>query len=95
MAAGGYPETFRKGDVISGLPMNAIADVKVFHSGTALQGGNLVTSGGRVLCVTALGDNVSAAQTHAYDAVEHIHWQDAFYRRDIGYRAIARENTEE
>lgn len=95
MAAGGYPETFRKGDVISGLPMNATPDVKVFHSGTALQDGNLVTSGGRVLCVTALGDNVSAAQTHAYDAVEHIHWQDAFYRRDIGYRAIARENTEE
>ena len=94
MAAGGYPETFRKGDVISGSPMNAIPDVKVFHSGTALQDGNLVTSGGRVLCVTALGDNVSAAQAHAYEAVEHIHWQDAFYRTDIGHRAIARESIE-
>lgn len=94
MAAGGYPETFRKGDVISGLPMNAIPDVKVFHSGTALQDGDLVTSGGRVLCVTALGDNVSAAQAHAYEAVEHIHWQDAFYRTDIGHRAIARESIE-
>ena len=92
LAAGGYPGTYRKGDVIDGLPTGDAPDVKVFHAGTASRDGQVVTNGGRVLCVTALGATVSAAQARAYEVVERIHWKDAHYRRDIGYRAIAREN---
>jgi phosphoribosylamine--glycine ligase len=91
MAAGGYPGTYKKGDVISGLPSADTADTKVFHAGTVLKDGQVVTSGGRVLCVTALGDTVGAAQRRAYEAVKQIHWNGAHYRSDIGYRAIARE----
>jgi len=91
MAAGGYPGGYRKGDIITGLPATDAADVKVFHAGTAKRDGQVVTNGGRVLCVTALGVTVSAAQARAYDVVERIQWKDAHYRRDIGYRAIARE----
>lgn len=91
MAAGGYPGSFNKGDVIRGLPENDAPDVKVFHAGTALRDGDIVTNGGRVLCVTALGATVSGAQRRAYDVVERIHWDNVHYRRDIGYRAIARE----
>ncbi len=90
MAAGGYPGSYRKGDVIEGLPAES-ADAKVFHAGTALADGQVVTSGGRVLCVTALGGNVAAAQRTAYEVAANIKWRDGFYRRDIGYRAIARE----
>jgi phosphoribosylamine--glycine ligase len=90
MAAGGYPGSYRKGDIIEGLPA-AAADAKVFHAGTALADGRAVTSGGRVLCVTALGDSVAEAQRRAYEVATHIKWRDGFYRRDIGYRAIARE----
>jgi phosphoribosylamine--glycine ligase len=90
MAAGGYPGSYRKGDAIEGLPEEA-ADAKVFHAGTALAGNQVVTSGGRVLCVTALGDSVATAQRRAYEVAAHIKWRDGFYRRDIGYRAIARE----
>jgi phosphoribosylamine--glycine ligase len=90
MAAGGYPGDYRKGDVISGLPAD-IPEVKVFHAGTADLDGQIVTSGGRVLCVTAVGDRVSDAQALAYRAVDQIAWRDAYCRRDIGYRAIARE----
>ncbi len=90
MAAGGYPGSYRKGDVIAGLPADT-ADVKVFHAGTAEQQGAIVTNGGRVLCVTALGATVKAAQARAYDVARRIHWPDAHYRRDIGYRAVARE----
>jgi phosphoribosylamine--glycine ligase len=90
MAAGGYPAAYRKGDVIDGLPQES-KDAKVFHAGTALDDGRVVTSGGRVLCVTALGDNVAKAQQKAYEVAAHIKWRDGFYRRDIGYRAIARE----
>ena len=90
MAAGGYPDSYNKGDTISGLPEDT-EDAHVFHAGTALQGDDVITSGGRVLCVTALGDSVSAAQQRAYQVTEGITWKDAFYRRDIGHRAVARE----
>ncbi|MBI5612722.1 MAG: phosphoribosylamine--glycine ligase [Gammaproteobacteria bacterium] len=91
MAAKGYPGTYPKGDVISGLAGTDAADTKVFHAGTALTDGQVVTHGGRVLCVTALGDTVATAQTRAYQVVKRISWSGAHYRRDIGYRAIARE----
>jgi phosphoribosylamine--glycine ligase len=91
MAAGGYPGAYTKGDVISGLPEEPAPDTKVFHAGTALKNGNVLTSGGRVLCVTALGDTVGGAQRRAYEVVNQIHWKGAQYRTDIGYRAIARE----
>ena len=91
LAAQGYPETPRKGDAISGLAHDHGALVKVFQAGTAARDGQVVTSGGRVLCVTALGDNVAAAQRHAYAAIAAIDWPGMFFRRDIGYRAVARE----
>jgi phosphoribosylamine--glycine ligase len=90
MAAGGYPEDYAKGDVIEGLPKDESADVKVFHAGTALNHGAAVTSGGRVLCVSALGTTVVEAQKKAYDQVKRIHWPGVFYRKDIGHRAITR-----
>jgi phosphoribosylamine--glycine ligase len=93
MAAGGYPGSYRKGDVIEGLPRADAPDVKVFHAGTAERDGQVITNGGRVLCVTALGATVCAARARAYEVVESIHWQDAHYRRDIGYRAVAREKA--
>jgi phosphoribosylamine--glycine ligase len=91
MAAGGYPGSYNKGDVIDGLPVDDVADTKVFHAGTTLYDGKVVTSGGRVLCVTALGHSVREAQRRAYDIVKLIRWDGAQYRTDIGYRAIARE----
>jgi phosphoribosylamine--glycine ligase len=93
MAAGGYPDTYKKGDAISGLPVADAPDAKVFHAGTALKDGAVVTSGGRVLCVTALGESVGAAQKRAYEVIGKIQWSGAQYRHDIGYRAIARERT--
>ena len=90
MAAGGYPGAYRKGDPIEGLPAES-DDAKVFHAGTTMAEGRVVTSGGRVLCVTALGDSVADAQRRAYEVAAKIKWRDGFYRRDIGYRAIARE----
>jgi len=89
MAAAGYPLNPRKGDVVKGLPAEA-ADAVVFHAGTALQGQDVVTSGGRVLCVTALGDSVKMAQQRAYEVLRGIHFDGAQYRQDIGYRAIKR-----
>ena len=91
MTAGGYPEAYGKGYPIHGLPDEELADVKVFHAGTALEGGSVVTAGGRVLCVSALGDTVGDAQSRAYRVVRGITWQEAGYRTDIGYRAIQRE----
>jgi len=91
MAAGGYPGSYIKGDVIEGLPVTDAPNAKVFHAGTALKDGKVVTSSGRVLCVTALGGTVAAAQQHAYEVVQQIRWNGAQYRTDIGYRAIARE----
>jgi len=89
LAAANYPDTPRKGDVISGLPEESDT-VHVFHAGTADSGGKVVTAGGRVLCVTALGDNVKQAQKNAYDTIAGIHFDGMQFRRDIGYRAISR-----
>ena len=93
MAAEGYPGAYKKDDVITGLPPTAESDCKVFHAGTAIKNGAVVTNGGRVLCVTALGATVSAAQKRAYETVNKIQWRGAQYRSDIGYRAIAREKV--
>ncbi len=92
LAAANYPDTPKKGDVIVGLPAQGNSfgeDVHVFHAGTALQGDQAVTAGGRVLCVTALGDSVKLAQKRAYEVVNQIRFEGMQYRRDIGYRAIA------
>lgn len=93
LAAGGYPGEYRKGEVISGLPAEENGDSKVFHAGTAARDGQVVTAGGRVLCVCALGDSVAQAQARAYQVAKDIHWNGVFYRHDIGYRAIAREQS--
>ncbi|MFT5445388.1 MAG: phosphoribosylamine--glycine ligase [Gammaproteobacteria bacterium] len=90
MAAGGYPASYRSGDVIHGL--GDVADTaKVFHAGTRAEGEQALTAGGRVLCVVALGANVAQAQASAYREVARVSWQDAYYRHDIGYRAIDRQ----
>lgn len=91
LAAGGYPDDVSKGHAIAGLDSDFDEGVKVFHAGTALSNNHVVTAGGRVLCVTALGDNIAAAQKKAYAAIEEINWSDMFCRHDIGYRAIQRE----
>lgn len=92
MAAGGYPDAYRKGDVIEGLDGAEAVGCKVFHAGTALRDdGRVMTSGGRVLCVTALGARVTVAREHAYEGVAAIDWPEALYRRDIAHRAVARE----
>ncbi|MGH8596054.1 MAG: phosphoribosylamine--glycine ligase, partial [Gammaproteobacteria bacterium] len=90
LASGGYPNDYAKGFPISGLDRE-LADTKVFHAGTALKDGVVVNSGGRVLCVVGIGDSVRAAQAKAYAGVDQIQWQGMHCRRDIGYRAIARE----
>ncbi|WP_269936259.1 phosphoribosylamine--glycine ligase [Serratia liquefaciens] len=90
LAAGGYPGDYNNGEVIQGLPQQESADGKVFHAGTRMQGNDVVTSGGRVLCVTALGETVAQAQQRAYQLAEGIQWPGSFCRKDIGYRAIAR-----
>ena len=90
MAAANYPGTPRTGDAISGLGADPGPDAKVFHAGTELRHGVVVTSGGRVLCACALGENVAEAQRRAYAAADAIHWEGAFYRGDIGWRAIGR-----
>ena len=92
LAAGGYPGDYRKGDVIQGLDQAVSPDGKVFHAGTTLRDGQVVTQGGRVLCATALGDSVQAAQQGAYALAGAINWDGCFYRSDIGYRAIQRES---
>ena len=89
LAAHGYPMSPRKGDTITGLPQDT-DDVVVFHAGTQMQDGQVVTSGGRVLCVTALGGTLKLAQQQAYDTIKGIHFDGVQYRTDIGYRAIAR-----
>lgn len=105
LAAGGYPESYRKGDVISGIPTAGSnenissensatpSNQKVFHAGTTLKDGNIVTNGGRVLCATALGKTVTEAQAAAYELTRQIQWQDVYYRDDIAYRAIEREKN--
>jgi len=91
MAAGGYPDAYRKGDPVSGLDAAAALPGKVFHAGTRAEGTKIVTAGGRVLCAVGLGDSVGAAQHQAYNLVHAIHWNLVQYRLDIGYRAIERE----
>ncbi|MEI6542860.1 MAG: phosphoribosylamine--glycine ligase [Methylococcales bacterium] len=88
LAAGGYPDAYQKGDVISGLPTEEQADRKIFHAGTQQIGDDIVTSGGRVLCAVALGDTILEAQTKAYELADSIHWNNIYYRTDIGFKAI-------
>jgi phosphoribosylamine--glycine ligase len=90
MAAAGYPDSVRTGDVLEGLEQAAHLPGKIFHAGTRLLDGRIVTSGGRVLCAVGLGESVAAAQREAYALAGAVHWNGAHYRRDIGYRAIAR-----
>jgi len=93
LAAGGYPSAYATGQRIEGLSCADKPDSKVFHAGTKMDGDNVVTSGGRVLCVVGLGKSVSEAAESAYGSVDKIHWQDVYFRRDIGHRAIAREEA--
>ena len=95
LAAGGYPGDYNKGDVISGLPVTDTEGEKAFHAGTSLSqdGSQVLTNGGRVLCATALGHSVTEAQQKAYALAKKIHWNGVFYRKDIAYRAIAREGS--
>ena len=88
LAAGGYPDAYQKGDVISGLPSEEQADRKIFHAGTQQVGDDIVTSGGRVLCAVALGETILEAQTKAYELADSIHWNNIYYRTDIGFKAI-------
>ena len=92
LAAGGYPFDYAKGDPINGLETK-IDNSKIFHAGTTIKDGKTVTAGGRVLCATALGNSVTEAQKTAYDLVKCIEWDKVYYRTDIGYRAISRENS--
>jgi phosphoribosylamine--glycine ligase len=91
LAAGGYPGSYAKGTPIAGLPARDEPGEKLFHAGTAEKDGQIVTAGGRVLCATALGDSVAAARQAAYDLALNVCWDGMFYRKDIGHRAIARE----
>jgi len=91
MAAGGYPGEYRKGDRITGLDLEWPDEIKVFHAGTRLQDGQVVTDGGRVLCVTALGDTLAKAKGEVYRWLPQIGFRDDYYRTDIGHRALARE----
>ncbi len=95
LAADGYPDDYRTGDVIEGLPQQEEPGQKLFHAGTALTDDQVVTAGGRVLCATALGSTVAEAQTLAYELARRIHWDGIYFRSDIGYRAVAREQEKE
>jgi phosphoribosylamine--glycine ligase len=88
LAAGGYPDDYAKGSVISGLPTTENEDSKVFHAGTQQKNGQIITAGGRVLCACALGDSIATAQQKAYELCAQIDWQDVYYRTDIGFKAI-------
>lgn len=94
LAAGGYPNSYSKGDIIFGLPESDQDDSKVFHAGTVLDSELVKTNGGRVLCAVGLGETVAEAQSKAYDLVKQINWNHVYYRDDIGYRAVARERGE-
>jgi|TARA_B110000438_G_scaffold179012_1_gene171132 phosphoribosylamine--glycine ligase len=93
LASGGYPNSYDKGDVIRGLPVESGTDRKIFHAGTTEANGQIITNGGRVLCAAALGDTVSEAQAAAYEQAHQIHWDNVYFRSDIAYRAIDRENS--
>ncbi len=88
LAAGGYPNSYDKGDVISGLPQRDSENKKVFHAGTAQTDAGIVTAGGRVLCACALGNSITEAQTKAYELTQKISWNNVYYRTDIGFKAI-------
>ncbi|MBF6648186.1 phosphoribosylamine--glycine ligase [Methylobacter sp. BlB1] len=88
LAAGGYPDAYHKGDVISGLPAQESEDRKVFHAGTQQVDGKIVTAGGRVLCACALGRDIQEAQSNAYELTRGIDWDNVYYRTDIGFKAI-------
>jgi len=88
LAAGGYPDNYNKGDVISGLPTSEQTDSKVFHAGTVRKEDNIVTAGGRVLCACALGNDIAGAQRKAYELTKQIQWNNVFYRTDIGFKAL-------
>ena len=88
LASGGYPDAHQKGYVISGLPIEEQPDTKVFHAGTKTNGGEIVTSGGRVLCACALGESIKEAQNKAYHLTNSIHWKNVYYRTDIGDKAL-------
>ncbi|MCI0654521.1 MAG: phosphoribosylamine--glycine ligase [Methylococcaceae bacterium] len=92
LAAGGYPGNYRKGDVIRGLERPDSSGSKIFHAGTRIQAGEVLTAGGRVLCACALGNNVTEARSRAYELAGSVDWKDVYYRKDIGYRAVRREN---
>ena len=91
LAAGGYPAAYKKGDTITGLPSTDAENAKVFHAGTRQLDGTITTNGGRVLCAVGLGDTVTEAQQTAYQLTHQISWNNVYYRTDIGYRAVARE----
>ncbi|MCF6343953.1 MAG: phosphoribosylamine--glycine ligase [Devosiaceae bacterium] len=93
MAANGYPSSYQKGTIISGLENIDDENVKIFHAGTKKQGDKILANGGRVLNITAMGDSVKQAQTTAYQAIKKINWQSGFYRTDIGYKAILSEQN--
>ena len=94
MASGGYPGSYARGHEISGLDTADNSSVKVFHAGTATKDDEVVTAGGRVLCVTALGESLPEARDRAYHAVSDISFEGAFHRSDIGHRALARLSSE-
>ena len=91
LASRGYPDAYEKGKPITGLERVTADDQKVFHAGTRLANGEVLTDGGRVLCAVGIGDTVSAAQRRAYDAVAKVSWDGVVFRKDIGYRAVERE----
>jgi phosphoribosylamine--glycine ligase len=93
MAAAGYPDSVRRGDVVEGLDRAARLPGKIFHAGTRLESGRVLTNGGRVLCAVGLGEGVAQAQRAAYALADAVHWPGVHYRRDIGYRAVARERA--
>ena len=93
LAAGGYPNAYAKGKIITGLDTEQNQEKKIFHAGTLVRDGHVVSNGGRVLCATAMGESVTAAQQAAYALVRQINWDGVYYRKDIAYRAIARENA--
>ena len=93
MAAGGYPESYEKGDADHRSRRCGQRHQKVFHAGTSVASRSVATNGGRVLCVVGLGASVAAAADQAYEAVGRIHWDGAYFRPDIGHRAIAREKS--
>ncbi|MCZ4335597.1 phosphoribosylamine--glycine ligase [Aeromonas hydrophila] len=94
LAAGGYPGDYQQGKPISGLPVEEASGEKVFHAGSQLEGDTVVTAGGRVLCATALGHSVAEAQKRAYQLAGRIKWDGVFYRHDIGWRAVEREQQQ-